>query len=627
MAQPPHVNLIEAMDLVEMLEKSWIGSKNNIIAEESHSRISSIASAVPPHYAFSPTPAIATKGSIPGHLGDGEVAPAQSSHRSGGGLSNMLKGNNSSHIPSQASSTAISNGVSSYRIDDPDSEDMALLPMTPNLRGTPFFTQQTKKQHVTASTPLPASAAGTKATALQLEGGGDFPPVFFSPIPQGYLSARSTSQDNFLAAGSPSDITLRGGRLAAGSLNSEWDEADSTPETPREGSVSQPGTTPIPSSSLLSKKGKTSTSNLGANNNNGMKIAVKIKQVNIESQMSSDAPPSSAKAMESAFFTSPERCENPSSKTEMSSPQLTGSGAHNYLHPILSRPPVSSNSSLADKGSAKPASLLTQALPSKNSQHLPAPNGACVGSIAAAMTASRNVHLSPDLRLVAGVSMIPHIDKVEKGGEDACCVCTRGMGSIGVADGVSGWAEEGIDPAEYSRTLMRFASEALESGPYPQGPDAREVIRYAHESTVMPGSSTVCVAVMKPGAKLQVANLGDSGVRVVRDGRVVFASAAQQHMFNMPYQLSHPSIIQSPDDADSADVTVLDIKVGDIIVLATDGLYDNVFDDESELVMHPCIPSNTLSYPVSYLSSCSHLRVDDQLSLLCIDCRKASLWQ
>jgi hypothetical protein len=40
----------------------------------------------------------------------------------------------------------------------------------------------------------------------------------------------------------------------------------------------------------------------------------------------------------------------------------------------------------------------------------------------------------------------------------------------------------------------------------------------------------------------------------------VFASAAQQHMFNMPYQLSHPSIIESPDDPDCADVTVLETK-------------------------------------------------------------------
>lgn len=45
--------------------------------------------------------------------------------------------------------------------------------------------------------------------------------------------------------------------------------------------------------------------------------------------------------------------------------------------------------------------------------------------------------------------------QADKGGEDAFCICNAGLGAIGVADGVSGWAEEGIDPAEYSRTLMK----------------------------------------------------------------------------------------------------------------------------------------------------------------------------
>ena len=34
-------------------------------------------------------------------------------------------------------------------------------------------------------------------------------------------------------------------------------------------------------------------------------------------------------------------------------------------------------------------------------------------------------------------------------------------------------------------------------------------------------------------------------------------------MFNMPFQLSHPSIIESPDDADSADVNTLDVIPGE----------------------------------------------------------------
>ncbi|KAJ9520107.1 hypothetical protein QJQ45_030034 [Haematococcus lacustris] len=184
----------------------------------------------------------------------------------------------------------------------------------------------------------------------------------------------------------------------------------------------------------------------------------------------------------------------------------------------------------------------------------------------------------PSLRLVASCACIPHIDKTEKGGEDAYCIVNPGLGAIGVADGVSGWAEEGIDPAAYSRTLMKYCAEALQEAA--GAADPREVIRYAHNQTVLAGSSTVCLAVMKPGGQLEVANLGDSGVRVIRNGQVHFASTAQQHQFNMPFQLSHPSIIESPDDADSADVTTVSIQVGDVIVLATDGLYDNMFDDE-----------------------------------------------
>lgn len=34
----------------------------------------------------------------------------------------------------------------------------------------------------------------------------------------------------------------------------------------------------------------------------------------------------------------------------------------------------------------------------------------------------------------------------------------------------------------------------------------------------------ICVAVMQPSGKLQVANLGDSGVRIIRNGLIVFAS-------------------------------------------------------------------------------------------------------
>jgi len=47
--------------------------------------------------------------------------------------------------------------------------------------------------------------------------------------------------------------------------------------------------------------------------------------------------------------------------------------------------------------------------------------------------------------------MIPHPEKVAKGGEDACYV---DEGILIVADGVGGWASRGVDPAIYSNKLV-----------------------------------------------------------------------------------------------------------------------------------------------------------------------------
>ena len=49
-----------------------------------------------------------------------------------------------------------------------------------------------------------------------------------------------------------------------------------------------------------------------------------------------------------------------------------------------------------------------------------------------------------------GSYMIPHPDKKDKGGEDAFYADDR---VLSVADGVGGWVEVGVDPANYSRKL------------------------------------------------------------------------------------------------------------------------------------------------------------------------------
>lgn len=56
------------------------------------------------------------------------------------------------------------------------------------------------------------------------------------------------------------------------------------------------------------------------------------------------------------------------------------------------------------------------------------------------------------LKLNSASCYLPHPDKEETGGEDAHFIYDEQ--AIGVADGVGGWADLGIDAGQYARELM-----------------------------------------------------------------------------------------------------------------------------------------------------------------------------
>ena len=183
---------------------------------------------------------------------------------------------------------------------------------------------------------------------------------------------------------------------------------------------------------------------------------------------------------------------------------------------------------------------------------------------------------STTITLLAGSYLIPHPSKVDKGGEDAYFICETGQ-CMGVADGVGGWAEIGIDPGLYSRELMQHAKEkALETDPGPDMP--QQLLEYAHKCTKARGSCTACILCVHEGT-LHASNLGDSGFLVVRKGELAFMSPQQQHEFNFPYQLgSADSMADMPSAAQRFSI---EVEIGDIVVAATDGVFDNVYPDEA----------------------------------------------
>ena len=186
------------------------------------------------------------------------------------------------------------------------------------------------------------------------------------------------------------------------------------------------------------------------------------------------------------------------------------------------------------------------------------------------------------LALVPAAVNLPHPEKVQKGGEDAWFIRVDGAGgSLGVADGVGGSAEGGVDPGLYAKVLMLEAAEKDKELAKKDSFDPVAVIEHAHGNTRLPGASTAVVMQLDGAAAvLNAANLGDSGFRVVRDGQVAFASPALQHFFDCPYQLSYDVYNDVTDSAEDAEVFEVPVEAGDVIIAGSDGVFDNVFDEE-----------------------------------------------
>ncbi|XP_068155036.1 protein phosphatase PTC7 homolog fig [Drosophila tropicalis] len=156
---------------------------------------------------------------------------------------------------------------------------------------------------------------------------------------------------------------------------------------------------------------------------------------------------------------------------------------------------------------------------------------------------------------------------------------------MGVADGVGGWSELGIDAGLFARELMFWCSNYAKRENF----DGRKPLDLLIESNSeikgktnpVVGSSTAClVSLNRRDCTMHSANLGDSGFMVIRNGRLLHRSEEQVHDFNSPYQLT---VVPNErldnvycDRPESADSSRLPLQEGDLVLLATDGLFDNV---------------------------------------------------
>ncbi|EPY24348.1 protein phosphatase 2C [Strigomonas culicis] len=175
-------------------------------------------------------------------------------------------------------------------------------------------------------------------------------------------------------------------------------------------------------------------------------------------------------------------------------------------------------------------------------------------------------------------------------GEDSFFVANN-YKVIGIADGVGGWREQGVDASQFANSLMENAKLFVETHRKERDPEAILEAAYGkvlRDKKVKAGSSTACVAVLNTDTEgknvLDVANLGDSGLLVVRNREQLFRVHEKVHAFNLPFQLAVlPRHLQGRAFSDRVKDCVresVEVQEGDVIVMGTDGLFDNRFNSE-----------------------------------------------
>eukprot|EP00535_Pseudo-nitzschia_heimii_P002970 CAMPEP_0197194124 /NCGR_PEP_ID=MMETSP1423-20130617/28688_1 /TAXON_ID=476441 /ORGANISM="Pseudo-nitzschia heimii, Strain UNC1101" /LENGTH=532 /DNA_ID=CAMNT_0042647495 /DNA_START=725 /DNA_END=2323 /DNA_ORIENTATION=+ len=301
-------------------------------------------------------------------------------------------------------------------------------------------------------------------------------------------------------------------------------------------------------------------------------------------------------------------------------------GKKAYLNNISNRVGLSSDTSMADPPAYMHAHLALQQKPLATNigkAELPHPFKTHEGvghsrRNYGARDLVTDVSLSEDAHFSCRVNLEDETDEV-----------LRDVTYIGVADGVGSWRQYGVDPRLFSHKLMEECENILleachryndvGGGKFRRVIAPGDILAQAYERVKAEniiGSSTACVALFDCiRHQLHFSNLGDSGIIVLRhidsdvagtlkrdritpraertsDLRVAFISQQQLFSFNHPYQLGWTGEEVTEDEetsfkaAHNSCTTSIHVRRGDIIIMATDGLFDNVdIDDISKIAL------------------------------------------
>ncbi|XP_057739300.1 probable protein phosphatase 2C 62 isoform X2 [Arachis stenosperma] len=194
--------------------------------------------------------------------------------------------------------------------------------------------------------------------------------------------------------------------------------------------------------------------------------------------------------------------------------------------------------------------------------------------------------------LISGAACLPHPSKASTGREDAYFISHSNW--LGVADGVSDWSLQGSNAGHYIRELMEKCKNIVSDHENLSTMKPAEVITSCAAETQKSGSSAILVAHFD-GQAFHAANVGNTGFMVIRDGCIFKKSTPMFHEFSFPLQ-----IVTGEDPSEIIEGYKIDVNDGDVIITASNGLFDNLYDQEIASVVSKSLQAN-LKPQVDYL--------------------------
>lgn len=173
-------------------------------------------------------------------------------------------------------------------------------------------------------------------------------------------------------------------------------------------------------------------------------------------------------------------------------------------------------------------------------------------------------------------------------GCDTCLskVYPTGQAILAVADGVG----SSVASRSVAGKLLGYIESSRDKNP-------KDIISDAHtqlkaESCRYRGGATVCMVTIDSSGLLEWANLGDSAFEVIRNNEVVYKAEKKTNHFNGPYYLSQDDCSGKAEQSASGKYQ---LKKGDIVVMGTDGLFDNLDDQKIISEIQSCTFAQTIA--------------------------------